>query len=562
MVNDKTTVNSGSKLRRKGVEKVASQSACYSSSIELDAKHLLHELQVHQAELESQNEELHRIHDDLIAERGKREESSLLAQNELENLVAERTEALKQSLEQTKKVSLELTFSEERERQRIAGELHDQVGQSLLLAKMKLDELADKVKSDSLHKSIVEATSLLATSIHDIRSLTFRLKPPILDNSGIETALEWLCSSINGDYGLQIDFLDDCQPKPLALEFRYSLYHAVRELLLNVVKHAVTEKAQLSVKSDNNTLVIHVTDNGIGFNHADVIFSNRGYGLHQIKQRIEHFGGSFSIKSEPGKGTLAILTAPLTIKQQLLSLAKYSESSKIINQQVEPLPCQQRGDLQKRTTILLADDHMTFREGLRSLIENGNAGVVVGEAGDGAEAVRLAGELNPDLVIMDLTMPIMNGIDATREITTKNPNIRVIALSMESDRFFVVEALKAGASGYLPKDTAFAEIINAIIMVAGGGDYLPPKISALLVKEFLHRIPEDMAPGYSGLTRREREILQLVADGKSIKEIALVLNISNKTADNLRHALMEKLQLFSTAELTKFAIRHGLTSAN
>ena len=181
----------------------------------------------------------------------KQAENSLIqAHEELELKVSERTSELVRAHKQMKKVSFDLLWAEERERERIAGELHDRVGQSLLLAKMKLDSLADNIPSD-LHDCIAEeAASLLTTTIHDIRSLTFRMRPPILDSSGIEVALEWLCSSMNSDYALQIDFTNDGQPKPLTAEVRYSLYQAVRELLLNVAKHAGTGKAALSIKTE------------------------------------------------------------------------------------------------------------------------------------------------------------------------------------------------------------------------------------------------------------------------------------------------------------------------
>jgi len=212
-----------------------------------------------------------------------------------------------------------------------------------------------------------------------------------------------------------------------------------------------------------------------------------------------------------------------------------------------------------QTSILIVDDHPIFRQGLRALIEKNEMARVVGEAGNGSEAVRLAGELKPELVIMDLTMPVMNGIDATRVIMKKYPATRVLALTMESDRFFVVEALKAGATGYLLKDTAFAELAEAIETVAKGETYLPRRVATLLVKEFLQCIPEEVSVVYQNLTPREREILQQVADGKSIKEIAYLLGISNKTVENQRQSIMQKLKLFSIAELTKYAVRHGIS---
>jgi len=213
-----------------------------------------------------------------------------------------------------------------------------------------------------------------------------------------------------------------------------------------------------------------------------------------------------------------------------------------------------------KTTLLLVDDHQIFREGLRVLIEQNQSATVVGEAGNGIEALRLVGELRPDLVVMDLNMPDMNGIDATREIMKKYPATKILALSMECDRFFVVEVLKAGATGYLLKDSAFAELSKAIDIVAKGETYLPQKISNLLVKEYLQCIPEEQSVVYDNITPREREVLQLISDGKSTKEIAHVLGISHKTVENQRQSIMQKLQLFNVAELTKFAVSHGLSS--
>ena len=209
-----------------------------------------------------------------------------------------------------KKASFELLRVEERERERIAGELHDQVGQSLLLAKMKLDILAGEISSDTLRVDLEYATSLLKTSINDIRSLTFRMRPPILSSSGIDAALEWLCSSLQKDYALSVDFMSDGQPKPMATDVSYCLYQAVRELLLNVAKHAKAEAIQLSIKTDNSFIVVQVIDNGIGCNYPEAQLQNRkddGYGLYNVQNRIEQIGGRFIFESLPGHGTTVTL---------------------------------------------------------------------------------------------------------------------------------------------------------------------------------------------------------------------------------------------------------------
>lgn len=233
---------------------------------------------------------------------------------ELETRVNERTAALKESHEEMKKVSFQLVWAEERERERIAGELHDHIGQSLLLAKMKLDVLSNDIPEAALRVTAEEASSLLETSIKEVRTLTIRMRPPILNTAGIETALEWLCSSVSGDYSIQIEFTDDRLPKPLPAELRYSLYQAVRELLLNVIKHARTDKAQLSINVDNHALIVRVIDYGVGFDCTDANsrhLNGDGYGLYNVQQRIEQIGGNFAIESQVGKGTTVTVKVPL-----------------------------------------------------------------------------------------------------------------------------------------------------------------------------------------------------------------------------------------------------------
>jgi two-component system response regulator NreC len=209
--------------------------------------------------------------------------------------------------------------------------------------------------------------------------------------------------------------------------------------------------------------------------------------------------------------------------------------------------------------ILLADDHKITREGLCSLLEKQQDMDVVAEAENGRTAVRLAHELLPDVVIMDVTMPDLNGVEAARQIVGRFPNVKVIALSMHSDSLFVTEMLRSGASGYLLKDCAFDELARAIRTVASGKTYLSPSISGVVVEDYLHRLTKTNFSSSEILTDREREVLQLMAEGKSTKQIALKLSISVKTVETHRRQIMNRLDIHTVAELTKYAIRKGLT---
>ena len=212
--------------------------------------------------------------------------------------------------------------------------------------------------------------------------------------------------------------------------------------------------------------------------------------------------------------------------------------------------------------ILLADDHKIVREGIKTLLDKQPAFEVIAEAENGRTTVNMVQELSPDVVIMDIAMPDMNGIEATRRIIEKVPTIKVIALSMHSDRRFVGEMLKAGASGYLLKECAFEELTNAIHAVFANRTYLSPEIAESVIQDYAHilsKSKKDLSV-FSILTNREREVLQLLAEGKSTKEIASKLRISVKTVETYRRLIMDKLDIHSTAELTKYAIREGLTT--
>ncbi|MEJ2725664.1 MAG: response regulator transcription factor [Deltaproteobacteria bacterium] len=213
-----------------------------------------------------------------------------------------------------------------------------------------------------------------------------------------------------------------------------------------------------------------------------------------------------------------------------------------------------------RIRIVLADDHKITRQGLLNMLRDQRDMEVVGEAANGHGAVTLAKELSPNVVIMDVSMPDLNGISATRRIVSESSNSKVIGLSMHSDKRFVKGMFEAGASGYLLKDCAFEELVQAIQTVANNQVYLSPSIASIMIEEVL-KVPSDKETSkLSLLTDREREIVQLLAEGKSTKDIAYRLNLSVKTIESHRRRIMERLEIQSIAELTKFAIKEGLTS--
>lgn len=210
--------------------------------------------------------------------------------------------------------------------------------------------------------------------------------------------------------------------------------------------------------------------------------------------------------------------------------------------------------------ILIVDDHAIVRQGLRSLLEKQADLEVIGEAEDGEMAVRLAKELGPDVIIMDVTMPGLNGVEATRQILLQNPDMKVIVLSMHPDKHIVKEALRAGALGYVLKSYLFDELLRALEVAAAHGHYLSPRITDVIIEDYVRGIPIHPPRESEELTGAERQILQLLAEGRTVKQIAKQLHMSPKTVDAKRRAIMRKLGVSNVADLVKCAIRQGLTS--
>jgi DNA-binding NarL/FixJ family response regulator len=210
--------------------------------------------------------------------------------------------------------------------------------------------------------------------------------------------------------------------------------------------------------------------------------------------------------------------------------------------------------------IILADDHEILRHGLSKSFEQENDIEVIGQASDGHSAVDLARELSPDVIIMDIGMPDLNGVEATRKIVKNHPRVKVIGLSMHSSDKYVREMFKAGASGYLLKNCPFEELVEAVRTVAAGKTYISSSIGDMIVKEYASK-PDEEKSVFTILSQREREVLQLLAEGKTTKQIAKRLHISPKTVEAHRLRIMERLNIDNVAQLTKYAIQEGLTEA-
>ncbi len=451
--------------------------------------------------------------------------------------------------EELRYLASQVSLTEERERRRIAVALHDQVGHTLAIAKFKLEDLRESVPAGALD----EILELINQTIKDTRSLTFELSPPVLHELGFEAALEWLTKQAREQHPIASEFTDDGLPKPLGEDMRIVLFQAVRELLVNVAKHAHAKKVKVSASRTGDTIKICVEDDGVGFDPFEVA-SHRGkeggFGLFNISERLGYLDGSMEISSMPGSGTRVTLIAPL--KSETRSQIGRGKPHEAITEGLKV-----RTD--RTITVLLADDHQITREGIRALLEKEPDIDVVAEAENGLIAVELAGELSPDVILMDITMPEMNGIEATRQIISAGAGTKIIALSMHADKQYVLEMLRAGASGYLLKDCAQGDLARAVRTVDSNLTFFSPEIADTVVEEYARHQAADSSKAASILTPREREVLQLLTGGMNTKEIAMHIGVSTKTIETHRQHIMEKLKLRSVAELTKYAIREGLT---
>ncbi|MCE5328468.1 MAG: response regulator [Planctomycetaceae bacterium] len=354
-------------------------------------------------------------------------------------------------------MALEVHQSEQRERRRLAVLLHDNLQQALVGAKLSLTAARNRAHDRPVKDALSQVDALLAHSIEASRVLAMDLSPLIVYEADLAAALGWLARQMQTMHGVDVQVrADGVLAEPIE-PLRVFLFTAARELLLNVARHSQAQQADVSLRSTGDVIMVTVTDRGVGFDVAATRAaggSTGGFGLFSIAQRIELLGGSLTIDSSPGRGSTVVLTAPLAKNPA----AKVVVSPTSAAPQTSTL-AQRQG---KRITVLLVDDHKVMREGLAALLGEEPDIEIVGEAADGKTAIELAQSARPDAIIMDISMPGMNGIEATAEIIAHQPEICIIGLSMHDESDMAAKMRHAGAKAYVSKGGPAEDLLAAI----------------------------------------------------------------------------------------------------
>ncbi|HJT20471.1 MAG TPA: PAS domain S-box protein, partial [Nitrospira sp.] len=388
-----------------------------------------------------------------VTERKEAETALMRLTIDLERRVAERTGALSDSQRKLRALTSELNLAEQRERRRLAGELHDYLAQLLVVAQMKLCHAPQR------DEAVEEVNRVLDRALTYTRSLVAQLAPPALQQFGLSAALSWLGEEMRR-HEMVVTVQAPDERLPLSDDQAGLLFQSVRELLMNAVKHAKIGRALVKVDRDDRLLTVAVQDEGIGFDAGSALEKSADkFGLFSIRERMYALGGSFTIASAPGKGTTATLTLPLALGGEAAGTLHVRRDA--LNKTEPPFETASKSASRmthhvsrSQIRVLLVDDHAMVREGLRTLLNGYPEIEVVGEAGDGEAAIEEARRLLPHVVVMDVNMPRMDGIEATRHITRLLPGSAVIGLSVNASHHMQAAMKAAGGRTLLTKESA------------------------------------------------------------------------------------------------------------
>lgn len=499
------------------------------------------------------------------------------AKTQIEGLsqrLVERTLLAEARTEEVQKLALAMSSAEARERHRLATVLHDTLQQMLVSLKLKLNQ-QPQTGYDAHHLTI--ANNLLDTCIDNCRCLTMELRPPISRGKGIVATIQWLCRHMETLFDMEIDLIvedDIAVQSPVLTEF---LIRSLRELLFNVVKHSGEQSASVTLRSEDGQIVIAVQDWGLGGDTQQIRakrLDGTAFGLFEIEDRLALLGGQLRLQAGPNQGFGVCLRVPMEVSAPTSekAAAPSQESRRQEETVSEAKPPSMPGntgesdttdqtvteDTRRSYAIILADDHTMLRQGLRDII-NAEAGLkVITEVDNGKALLRIMGKMEPDMVVLDVAMPEMSGLEAARQIKARYPNVRVLMMSMHNQEYYVADALAAGARGYLLKEDTSAELLNAIDAIRRGQTYLSRKLPR-----------PSSAPGHqpcndviNTLTKRERQVFRLLTDGLANQQVAGQLGISIRTVQQHRTNIRKKLGLKHTADLVRYAVTTGHTGAS
>ena len=428
------------------------------------------------------------------------------------------------------------------ERARIARELHDGLAQNLYFLGLKLDYIRNQVQSEP-EQAICELAALeqtVQTNIQEVRRAIFALRPLDLEELDFVPAIRQYLYDFGEQASLtmHLDIADESETLPAELEPIF--FRLVQEGLTNIAKHAQARQVWVKLTIQPGQLAcLTIQDDGLGFNPQALPTSGSNMGLRQMRERVAQFNGHFEVRSEPYRGTDLYIELPLTRK---IAMGKSTK----------PTPIR----------ILIADDHTMVRQGLSQICGVEPDMQVVGQAVNGRAACALASSVQPDVVVMDINMPIMDGVQATRQLMAANPAIGVIILTTYRQDQYVFEAIKAGARAYLLKDVGSNELLQAIRTIAAGDALLDPPLAKKMISEF-HQLQAQFDPSTPTTTLLEQElnILRLVAQGLSNSEIGQELNLSEKTIRNRLTIIFGKLHVNNRTQAALYAVQQGLTGA-